>query len=235
MPTKIYAQDDARENKIVDLFNLIRPPNRSRHGIDAVLPIDGHEIDFELKSVTKVGGSISTVRDLGPAHIEKWRHKHWIIGFYDGANLLNCRYGSPDDMAKWIAEKWEYIRVDFEMAHLVPGLITHEAMVRIIGEKDHYTLADAKKLQKSQYSAREYKTMMDDGNGYSPERMLDIFRARAKYVIERGATLNNPHIPSDYFKTWPVISQDWAVTLRDLVRIWLSKVPPAQLAQDNTP
>jgi hypothetical protein len=235
VPAKTFAQDDIRENRIVDLFNLVRPPDRSRHGVDAILPIDGHEIPFELKSVTRAGGSVSTVRDLGPGHIEKWKQKHWIVGFYDGTTLLNCRYGSPDDMAPWIAEKWEYIRVDFEMAQLIPALVTEGIMTRIIGEKDTYTLRDAKKLQKNQYSAAEYKAKMDSENGYTPGRMLDIFKERIKYVIERGATLNNPHIPADYFKSWTVISEDYAVTIRSLVRSWLSKMPPQRLARGDMP
>jgi hypothetical protein len=49
------AQDDARENRIVDLFNLERPVPRLRHGTDALLRIDGHTLEFELKSVTTKG------------------------------------------------------------------------------------------------------------------------------------------------------------------------------------
>jgi hypothetical protein len=49
-------QDDARENRIVDLFNLERPADRVRHGIDAILNIDNHTLEFELKSVTTAGG-----------------------------------------------------------------------------------------------------------------------------------------------------------------------------------
>jgi hypothetical protein len=235
VPPRISAQDDARENRLVDLFNLTRPPNRQRHGTDAQLLIDGHQIEFELKSVTTAGGSVSTVRDLGPDHIAKWKTKHWIIAFYDGADLRECRYGSPDAMEPWIAKTWEYVRIDFEMAQVVPGLITLSVVHRIIGAKPQYDLADARRLHKNQYGARRYRELMDRPNGYSPERMLEIFRDRAKYVIERGSTLNNPHIPATYFTPWPSIVRDHAVIVRTLVRNWLASVPVQRLVQDDMP
>jgi hypothetical protein len=172
------AQDDARENRLVDLFNLTRPENRVRHGTDALLLIDGHTLEFELKSVTTKGGSVSTVRDLGPDHFAKWKNKHWIVARYVKGDLVECRYGSPDDMAPWIAGRWEYIRLDFEMAQLVPALVTVDVMHRLIGLKDTYSVADAKRLHKQQYTAQKYKDLMDVKDGYSPERMLEIVRAR---------------------------------------------------------
>ena len=89
---------------------------------------------------------------------------------------------------------------------------------RVVGVKDHYSPIDAKRLQKSQYTAAEYKARMDLEQGYSPERMLEMFRERAKYLIERGSTLNNPHIPADFFSNWTSITNDHAVVLRDKVR-----------------
>lgn len=113
MARRVIVQDDARENRLVDLFNLVRPPDRVRHGTDAILLVDGHEIEFELKSVTRIGGSVSTVRDLGPDHIRKWKNKHWLVSFYDEAELTDCRYGSPDAMAPWIAKIGEYHQTRF--------------------------------------------------------------------------------------------------------------------------
>jgi hypothetical protein len=129
------AQDDVRETELIHRFNLVQPPDRKRHGTNAILLIDGHQLEFELKSVTKAQGSISTVRDFGPRHIEKWRHKHWIVGFFNGTTLQGCKYGSPSNMAEWVADKWEYVRVDFEMAKIIPGLITYDAMYKAIGQK----------------------------------------------------------------------------------------------------
>lgn len=42
---------------------------------------------------------------------------------------------------------------------------------------------------------------MDLPDGYSPKRMLEILRLRARYLLDRGSTLNNPHIPKRFFAT----------------------------------
>lgn len=233
--TRRVAQDDVRENRLVDLFNLTRPPNRSRHGTDALLSIDDHVIEFELKSVTTGAGSVSTVRDLGPDHIAKWSDKHWIIGIYDELDLLSCKYGSPAAMKAWIDRIWEYIRADFAMAGLIPDLIDEKIMVQIVGSKDIYTLEDARRVQKNQYNAAEYLERMDLSGGYSRTRMLQIFRERARYVIRRGATLNNPHIPARYFDAWPTIERDHAVRLRALVRDWLASGSEQPQVPTDTP
>ncbi len=52
----MVAQDDAREKRLIDLFNLERPLNRARHGVDAILRIDGQDVEFELKSITIARG-----------------------------------------------------------------------------------------------------------------------------------------------------------------------------------
>jgi hypothetical protein len=229
------AQDDARENRLVDLFNLTRPSNRVRHGTDAILLIDGHELEFELKSVTRARGGVSTVRDLGRDHIAKWANKHWLIAFFSGQDLRSCRYGSPAAMAPWIARTWDYIKLDFEMAELIPARVDLETMQRIIGAKDAYTLADARKLQKNQFTAAQYQEAMDLSNGYSAEQMLEVFRRRVNYVISRGSTLNNPHIPMRFIETLPKIESDHSAALRALVRSWLAAEPPQSLALNDKP
>lgn len=219
------AQDDARENRLIDLFNLHQPEDRVRHGVDAVLKLDGVEYEFELKSATTSKGDVGTVRDLGPAHIAKWRGKHWILAFFEAGKLKFCRYGSPLAMEPWISEKWDYIKADFEMARHVPPHITLDTMFGIMGEKTVYTREDAMKLHKKQMTSAAYKSLMDVPGGYSPSRMLEIFRDRARYVIERGSTLNNPKILSKFHATWPVIKEDHAAELRRLVTEWRDLAP----------
>jgi hypothetical protein len=219
------AQDDARENRLIDLFNLYQTADRVRHGTDAILKLDEVEYEFELKSATTSKGGISTVRDLGPGHIVKWRSKHWIMAFFEGSKLLYCRYGSPDVMRPWITEKWDYIKADFEMAKRVPAHITLDTMFEIMGKKDVYTKADARKIHKNQMSAAQYDEAQDIAGGYSPARMLDIFKDRARYVIERGSTLNNPHIPAKYLESWPEIRRNHAAELRALVSAWRDARP----------
>lgn len=218
------AQDDVRENQLVDLFNLEREAGRVRHGIDAILKIDGETFEFELKSVTTLRGGISTVRDLGRDHIQKWRGKHWIFAFYSAAGKLNeCKYVTPDDMAPWIDATWLYIEADFRMADVVPSAVSLAEMQSIIGVMPIYGLDHARKLHKNQLSKQQYMDLMDVPSGYSPERMLEIFRKRAVYLINRGSTLNNRHIPLSYLNGHPIITRDHASTLRALVRDWMSK------------
>jgi len=66
-------QDDKRELQIANLFRLI--PGTSRIGVDAS---DEEANKFELKSTTR--DQVSTARDLGPKHIERWEQRYWIIG-----------------------------------------------------------------------------------------------------------------------------------------------------------
>lgn len=40
---------------------------------------------------------------------------------------------------------------------------------------------------------------MDDADGYTPAKMLEILKLRAIYLNQRGSTLNNPHIPKSFF------------------------------------
>lgn len=210
------VQDDRRETHLIALFNLI-PGGEGRSGTDAHLEIGDASILFELKSTTK--SSVTTVRDFGPDHIRKWIGKHWLVGFYDEAQrLLYTRYGSPKHIAPWILEKQEYVSaVDFALADVLPDRLTLHDLRRLCGDRDSYSLADALSVQKRQYSASDYRAKMDRDAGYSPERMLEILRDRASYIIKRGSTLNNPKIPATLLRTWPRITEDHAAALRRLV------------------
>lgn len=221
------VQDDAREIELMRLFNLTVPEDRSRADIDAYLHLGGQRIPFELKSTT--GRSISTVRDFGEDHIRKWRNLHWVFGFYDpaGQRLLYCHYASPAGMARWIEDKWAYVRPDVLLADHAPNLVTLTMLHEILGIKPVYTLADARLIHKAQHSGAEYRARMDHPDGYSPQRMLEILRDRCRYLLSRGATLNNPHIPGAYFAGWERITADHAIRLRDLVRTALAGEEPA--------
>jgi len=212
-------QDDTRESYLIQLFELTQDENRARSDIDAFLTIDGLILPFELKTTST--GNVTTVRDFGPDHIAKWRDEHWLIGVYDraGKELDHVLYGSPEKMQTWIQEKEEYIRRDFELADLAPELITESHLDQIMGCKGEYSIQDAKLLHKKQYSMAEYKQLADlPGGNFSRKRMLDIVKARIRYLARRGSTLNNPHIPASYFEGWPIITKDYASTLRRMVR-----------------
>lgn len=209
------------------IFNLTEPPGRTRGGLDAQLDIDNQVIPFELKSTTN--NSFSTVRDFGPDHIEKWKVLHWLFAVYsaDGRELRYCYYASPDTMSDWVAEKERYTRPDFMLADYAPMNLTDTDLTRILGDATSFTAAEAKAVMKNQWSAAEYKSNADLSDGkYSREAMLSLLQERCRYIILRGSTLNNPHIPESYLKkrTDPITS-DQAATVRAKVREFLAKQP----------
>ena len=212
-------QDDDREEAMIALFDLYKDETEGRSGVDAFLKTDGEIIPFELKTTSQ--GSVTTVRDFGPEHIRKWENKHWLIGFFiKGGEYY--KYGSPSMMSKWIKNKEEYVAPDFKLAKLIPAKINFEDMYRIIGKKDVYTYDDAKAIQKMQYKKEQYLQLQDLEQGYSPKRMLEIVKDRVQYLIERGSTLNNPHIPFTYFDGWTEITKNHARQLRIMVRDYLN-------------
>lgn len=195
------VQDDRRETEICRILRL--RPGATRSGVDAYFEFVSDRIRYatplELKSTTI--GSVSTARDVGPSHIEKWRSRVWIFGFYDlrGLTLEKLLMLSPEDMEPWIGRIERYIAPDLAIGKRVARRLTIEDLHIICGEKTAYDLDDAKSLYKRQWRRDRYTVEMDLANGYSPGRMLEILRLRAEYLNARGATLNNPHIPKRYF------------------------------------
>jgi hypothetical protein len=225
------VQDDAREREMIQLFNLTVPEDRGRSDVDARLSIDGRIVNFELKSTT--GKSVSTVRDFGPEHIRRWRAGlHWLFAFYDkgGTRLNYCVYASPEDMAPWIADKERYILPDVKLAESLPGLVTADMVVGILGDKSSYTLADAKWIMKNQWRREDYLRHQDLDGGYSLQAMVEMLSQRARYVILRGATLNNPHIEPSFFDGLERITEEHAVRLRELVRAYFRNASATERA-----
>jgi len=206
---------------MIELFDLVQDVYEGRTGVDAFLELDGKKLPFELKTTSKT--SVTTVRDFSPEHIQKWQGKHWLFGFYQGT-YVSYKYGSPNMMAAWIEEKASYIRPDFELAERVSKKLTRSDLYQICGKKDIYSYFDARRIQKMQYKKDKYLALQDVKGGYSKRRMLDILSDRAKYLIERGSTLNNPHIPASYFSDWEVITDNHAARLRDLVKQYLNDI-----------
>lgn len=223
-------QDDERERQMVSVFNLMVPTDRGRADIDAYLDLRAGDdpLPFELKSTANAKNSISTVRDFGPEHIAKWRGLHWLFAFFepDGRTLRHCYYASPADMAPWIQEKARYIRPDLVLAESAPQLITDATLSLVVGEDvESCSIDQAKLIMKKQWSAAHYRAAADLPDlRFSRSRMVELLQARCEYVIRRGATLNNPHIPESYFATQGLqhIEHDHAATLRTLVARYLA-------------
>lgn len=213
-------QDDDREEAMRNLFGLRKDESEGRSGTDAYLDINGKAIPFELKTTSQ--GSVTTVRDFGPNHIEKWKGKHWLIGFFI-EDREYYKYGSPSMMEPWIKSKELYIKPDFMLAHMASKKLDIDDVYQVLGKKEKYSYEDAKGLQKMQYKKEKYIELQDLNEGYSPERMLYILQDRAKYLVERGSTLNNPHIPFSYFKDWTEITENHSEQLKEMVKTYLNE------------
>lgn len=195
------VQDDGRERELIRLIGLRSGVSRS--GVDAYYDFSAEGVRYttpiELKSTTS--RSVSTARDVGLHHIEKWRQRVWVFGFYDrpGNRLEDVLVLGPQDMEPWIGKLERYIAPDIAIGERVAMRLSIEDLHVICGEKAVYGLEDAKSLHKRQWTKARYDREMDVDGGYSPGRMLDMLKLRAKYLNARGATLNNPHIPSTYW------------------------------------
>lgn len=222
------VQDDARERELVRMFNLVWDRAHQRSGVDAHLDVtvagQGCRFEVEVKSTT--GTSVSTARDVGMEHIAKWRNKFFVIGFYSRdahPELRRCLCLSPSDVEPWIASLEQRIAVDFRLATLAASKLTLDDLFLLLGEQPHYTVATAQALHKRQWSKAQYNAACDAYDGrkrvISQLRMLEILQLRSKYIAERGATLNNPHIDKTFLHPFfgtgrEVSNNDWAASIR---------------------
>jgi hypothetical protein len=239
------VQDDERERELVRLFNLQWDADHQRSGADAFLDVQTangvYRFEVEVKSTTT--DTVSTARDVGMVHIEKWRKKIFIIGFYSRAagrpELKTCLCLTPTDMEPWIASIEQKILPDFEIAKLASNNLAMNDMFAVCGKKRYYTTADAKRLHKMQWSKEQYAAAQDVMVGttkkISPLKMLSIFCLRAQYIAERGATLNNPHIPkthlSPFFDTDRQVKSNWAAKLQTIGKNFIVDNPAHPSAQ----
>jgi hypothetical protein len=240
------VQDDERERELVRLFNLFWDPAHERAGTDAHLEVTLDQrrfrVDVEVKSTT--GETVSTARDVGMDHIRKWRGKFFVIGYYTRdarrPELRHCVCLSPSDMEPWIRSIEEKIRPDFELAARSAKHLTDDDLFAICGRKSAYTIDDAKRLHKNQWSARQYRESCDqefDGKPLiSARRMLEILRLRLKYISERGATLNNPHITKQHLRQFAntdrTVYGEWAASIRTLALNYIRSNPNHPFVQE---
>jgi hypothetical protein len=225
------VQDDERERELVRIFNLDWDPAHQRAGVDAVLDVDvdGHPYRFEVEVKSSTGSTVSTARDVGMEHIQKWRRKLFVIGFYSKQarrpELQHCLCLTPLDMERWIASIEAKILIDFKLALRASRRLELADLFEVCGEQETYSLADAKRLHKQQWTAEEYAAALDVDLGaerqISQQRMLQILQLRSKYIAERGATLNNPHVTKAHLDTFAgssrvVSGPNWAAGIRQI-------------------
>jgi hypothetical protein len=109
-------------------------------------------------------------------------------------------------MEPWIASVEAKISTDFKLARLASRRLVLSDLFEVCGEKDAYSIEDAKRLHKQQWTAHEYNAALDsevEGRPcISQAKMLEILKLRSQYIAERGATLNNPHITKTHLDTF---------------------------------
>ncbi len=144
------VQDDERERELVRMFNLHWDSSHQRGGVDANLNVEVHGqsylFEVEVKSSTK--DSVSTARDVGMEHIQKWRRKLFVIGFYSGERgrpeLKRRLCLTPIDMEPWIGQIETKISVDFALAAIASRKLELSDLYKICGEKTTYSLGGCK-------------------------------------------------------------------------------------------
>jgi hypothetical protein len=225
------VQDDERERELVRMFNLSWDPAHQRAGIDAelTLEIGGKRIrlDVEVKSTT--GATVSTARDVGIEHIRRWRRMFFVVGFYSREarrpELQRCLCLSPLDMEPWIASIESKVLIDFKLADRASRKLGFDDLFDVCGEQATYSLQDAKRLHKKQWTAAQYEAALDTHHAgqrrISQHKMLEILQLRSKYIAERGATLNNPHITKAHLTPFFGTDRDvtggaWAAGIRTI-------------------
>lgn len=216
------VQDDERERELSALFGLDWNAAHERHGVDALLPdinVDGVTYQFEVEVKSSTTLDIGTARDFGMAHIERWRKMFFVLGFYTKERRPELRTSlclTPIDMEPWLAGKEAQILIDYKLAARLPHHLQLDDLFVVCGEQETYSIEDAKRLHKQQYTAAQYAATADlVRHGVpciSPANMLAILRERALYVAQRGATVNNPHITKTYLT--PFLGTDREITGR---------------------
>ena len=218
----VEIQDNIRENELIKLFKLEQPKNRSRIGLDGMLTIRGRIIPFEIKSTTM--NDVTTARDVGLAHIRKWKNRHWLIGIYDeNAKLQYVVYGTPQDMEGWITFIEEDVKRGLKISKMLVERVDLEMVEKTFGDKEVYSYQDAKAVFKRLFSKKEYKKLQDKTNGYSKKTMLKMFKMHNWHYLKRGSSLNNPKIPRKVYKSWSKITKNHSKVLRKLIKEYIDE------------
>lgn len=239
------VQDDERERELVRMFNLDWDPAHQRAGVDALLDIavDGRRVRFEIEVKSTTGDTVSTARDVGMEHIQRWRGMLFVIGFYSKdarrPELIRCLCLTPIDMEPWIASIESKILIDFKIAARSSHKLDLDDLFAVCGEQSTYSLEDAKRLHKLQWTTAEYEAAFDTSEVGTPRisqsKMLEILQLRSRYIAQRGATLNNPHITKAHLKPFfgtgrEVAGNAWASRIRELAATFVREHPAHRAA-----
>ena len=234
------VQDDERERELVRVFNLAWDPAHQRGGVDALLDltVDNRRCRLEVEVKSTTGSTVSTARDVGMDHIQKWRTKFFVIGYYSSRTnrpeLQRCLCLTPLDMEPWIQSIEEKIGIDNKIAQRASARLEMSDLFAVCGEKATYSVDDAKRLHKQQWSAEQYASARDTIIGgehrISQPQMLRILQLRARYIAERGTTLNNPHVTKTHLNTFrgtdrEIVENEWAEGIRRVASAFIRENP----------
>jgi hypothetical protein len=213
-----------REDQMRDRFNL-EPGGEGRPGVDALLRLpDGKPVPFEVKSSDgdNVSTARDVGRDhILKWRQRHWLFGFYERGTRNPAVARRYIYASPRQLEPWIAAQETYVLPDWELVRLLPSAADQAVLAAVAGDKPVYTMKDAFRVLKNQrleagehmtaelrailqaagiaeprrMTGAVYRALLDTPDGFSPERMLVLLRERARYLLDRGATRNNPHIP----------------------------------------
>lgn len=137
------------------------------------------------------------------------------------------------DLEPWIANIESKIKIDFELAERASRRFELDDLFHVCGKKKTYSLAEAKRLHKQEWTKLQYDAALDIAVKGKPQisqrKMLEILRLRSKYVTERGATLNNPHITREllakFVGTNREIVDDQAASIRRIALEFIREHP----------
>jgi hypothetical protein len=75
-------------------------------------------------------------------------------------------------------------------------------VITVLGDSDFHAVEDVADFLRGKMltgggrlTKRVIRERADEQEGFSPDRMLVLLHERVRYLLDRGATRNNPHIP----------------------------------------
>ncbi len=107
------TQDDARENKQIEIFELTPLQGRSNKYIpDATVIVNGVEHQVELKTSDIAKKQVSTARNVTLPKLDEYRKVHWVFSQYqkteDGFELTGEHYyAHGTQLEPWLIKQKE--------------------------------------------------------------------------------------------------------------------------------
>lgn len=242
-----FNQDDDRERAMISALNLEQRPDRARHEEDGHLDFEyggqTRRLLFECKSAP-VGSDFGTGRDTGLPQLQRWSTMHFVFAWFQPRDNRPKRiwYGSPAMMREWNLAEQAYLKPDLALLDLVPDAVDDQVVSAVLGDKEVYTFQDLQILLKDQWKANKnkgrphnlYKLNADvksarktAENLYSRQVAEIAVRDRIRYLIARGATVNNRKIFASYVMEHciEITPPRWAVNLAQAIEDALQEDP----------